>query len=226
MTFENRTDAGRKLSDRIAEQRSAVDIVFAIPRGGIEVAAPIARRFGCPLRPVLVAKIRHPRHPEVAIGAIDESGQARTHDDGVGEGITEADLHLAVEAARRTLEERRKFYTEIYKGLDNGNTSALHVRGKHLWLVDDGLATGQTCRAALRWLNGLKPASLNLAVPCASDYGLGVVRRFCDDLVVLAPTESEFDSVSQYYEEFEQVSVEDTRRTLQTANHGFMRRAG
>jgi predicted phosphoribosyltransferase len=98
----------------------------------------------------------------------------------------------------------------------------LDAHGKIAVLIDDGLATGQTCRAALKWIRGLGPSKLLLAVPCASATGVDEVRRYCDGIVTLAPPDPFFTAVGAYYEDFEQVSSDEAKRTLLEANNRFL----
>jgi putative phosphoribosyl transferase len=213
MHFKNRWEAGKRLADSLSEEWVHVDVVYAIPRGGIEAGASVAKKFGCPLLPVLVAKIRHPKQPELAIGALDETGRMQLRL-GMREEMPPEELSLAVQAARLTLESRRGFYAE--------SVPSVEIQDKTVVLVDDGLATGQSCRAALKWLRGLSPGKLLLAVPCASTSGLEEVRSFCDGVVTLAPPDPYFTSVGSYYDDFEQVPADSSLRILREANQRFL----
>jgi putative phosphoribosyl transferase len=211
--FKDRAEAGRLLASALSDDWVHVDAVFAVPRGGFEAGAWVARQFDSPMLAVVTAKIPHPTRPELAIGALGPDGKARLKP-GVDSQFSAEELEGAVTQARRAQEERRSLYAPYSPSVD--------VRGRVAVLVDDGLASGQTSRAALRWIRKLRPAKLLLAVPCASIPGLSEVRSSCDGIVTLVPPDPYFTSVAAYYENFAEVSPEASMRILREVNRRFL----
>jgi putative phosphoribosyl transferase len=211
--FEDRSEAGHQLARRLAEECVQVDQVFAIPRGGLVAGASVAAGFECPLRPAWVAKIRHPLQPEYAIGAVDISGQVTL--------ALEADDELPASDIASEITRAKRVLTSRYSRYLPGTPVSEAVHGQTWVLVDDGLATGQTCLAALKWLRAKGPRHLLLAVPCASLSGLSRVRPHCDGVVTVFPPDPYFTSVGAYYRNFEQVSEEEALQVLKVANQPF-----
>jgi putative phosphoribosyl transferase len=205
--FRDRCDAGRQLGARLLEiglQPSPG--VLGLPRGGVTVAAEVARVVDGHLDVLVARKIAHPRQPELALGAIAEGGEpvwdhALLH----LVGATTEDLADVVEAERVELGRRVWSY--------RGNRPLPDVQGRVVVLVDDGVATGATARAALRALRSRDPGRLVLAVPVASPEALRSLAAEADEVVsVLAPRA--FGAVGTWYDDFEQLSDDDVRRAL------------
>ncbi len=196
--FKDRTGAGRQLAERLALLKDAQHvIVLGIPRGGIVVAAEIARALNAPLDVFIAHKIGAPTNEEFAIGALTSTGEVWL-DDAVIE-----ELRLDTQAIAREVEYWR---AEIARRVAayRGERPPLVVKGKTIIVVDDGVATGATMFAALRALRKQAPARLILAIPVGPADTVRTLARECDEVVVLdAP--APFWAVSRFYREFEQV---------------------
>lgn len=200
MLFRNRREAGKRLAKALAPHVEAPAIIYALPRGGVPVAAEVARRLELPLDLVIPRKIGHPCQPEYAIGAVTESG-APIYNDQELPGIDEAWLQAEVKAEREEAARRRKRYCA-------GRTRS-SAHGRCAVLVDDGVATGLTLEAAIEEVKADRPARLIVAVPVAP-YETAQRIAGLVDRVVAVQTPADFrGSVGAYYEKFGQVSDED-----------------
>ncbi|MCT2594020.1 phosphoribosyltransferase [Streptomyces sp. N2-109] len=210
MRFENRRQAGRELALRLdewAKSRDLADVtVVALPRGGVPVGAEIARVLKMPLDILVVRKIGVPGAPEVGIGAIvgddpplyDRAGLAALH-------LSEEGLDSEVTRERAELHRREQVY--------RAGRPPYGIRGRSVMLVDDGLATGITARAALRHLRSREPHRLTLAVPvCIPDMAAALGKE-ADDVVSLHQPQS-LRSVGEWYADFRQVSDEEVLDAL------------
>jgi predicted phosphoribosyltransferase len=205
--FRDRQAAGRALSAELERYRGRDDVVvLALPRGGVLVAAEIARALALPLDVMLVRKLGVPGHEELAMGAI-ASGGARVMNDDVVKAlhirpdIVDRVAHSeGVELARRA---------QAYRG----DRPPLDVRGREVILVDDGVATGATMRAAVAALRTLGPARVVVAVPTASREAGALLRREADELCCLLEP-PEFYAVGSWYEDFPQNTDEEVRALL------------
>jgi putative phosphoribosyl transferase len=201
-SFRNRSEAGRALARRLTSYAGRADIVvLALPRGGVPVAFEIARALGAPLDVFLVRKLGVPGHEELAMGAI-ASGGARVLDPEVlrAYGVREEDVARVTAEERRELNRREIAY--------RGDRPPLDPRGRTVILVDDGLATGSSMRAALAALQPLSPARVVVAVPVAPRSTVFSLQSLADEVVCLA-TPGHFFAVGMFYENFEQVSDEE-----------------
>jgi len=211
MRFADREAAGRLLADVLSPLKAAQPVVLALPRGGVAVAAPIARALAAPLDVVLVRKIGAPGHQELAIGAIvdgeapelvlDPERVAAMH---VGAGYIEKAQH----AALREIERRRAVYTA-------GRPRA-EVAGRTAIVVDDGVATGATVLAALRAVRRRGPARLVLAAPVAPPDVAARLRAEVDEAVFL-DTPADFYAVGQFYDAFPQLEDDEVIALLRNA---------
>lgn len=215
-TFIDREEAGRLLAEVLAGRFDRFDVVCFIPRGGVSVAAPVAQRFSCPLFPVLVAKLGHPSQPEFAIGAMDPDGRTDFSEE-YSRRFSDLELLPVLARARAKLEEGKRRYARL--GLSQS------LRGKQLVLVDDGLATGESCVSALKFLRRQEPKRLVLAVPCASVSGSEHVRPFCDEVLTFNVPDPSFMAVGDYYRDFHQVEHEEVARVLADFQERFATRA-
>jgi putative phosphoribosyl transferase len=207
MQFHDRRQAGIELARQVAATiRDPDAVVLALPRGGVPVALEVAQALGVPLDCMVVRKIGVPEHRELAIGAIASEGlEVLDHDliGALGLSREEVDDVRAIELAE--VERRRDLY--------RGNRPPLSVSGKTIVLVDDGMATGSTMLAAIQALRTLNPRRIAVAVPVSSSQAARLVREKADDLICLS-IPPWFHAVSQWYEEFPQVSDETVRQML------------
>ena len=197
MLFQDRKDAGRQLAAALQGLKGQDCVVLALPRGGVPVAAVVAERLRAPLDLLLVRKIGAPRQPELAIGSVIDGGAPIiVRDDKLiqltGTSAKAFDEICALELAE--IERRRKFYM--------GNRKPVPLAGKIAIVIDDGLATGNTMRAALRAARLRKPHILIMAVPVAPR---GIFEDFhgeADQIVCLATPEP-FGAVGYFYQDFD-----------------------
>lgn len=207
MRFRDRREAGRLLSQRLGAYKGRADLlVLALPRGGVPVALEVARELQAPLDVLLVRKLGLPGHEELAIGAV-ATGGIRIVDEALLAqfGISKETLGLIAEREQRELLRRERAY--------RGAAPPPDVRGKTVILVDDGLATGSSMRAAVGALRQRAPARLVVAVPVAPPSTCAALREEADD-VVCTRTPEPFTAVGQWYEDFSQTSDEEVRQLL------------
>ncbi|GAA0912729.1 phosphoribosyltransferase [Nonomuraea longicatena] len=197
--FTSRTEAGELLARRL---RFAVSpVVLALPRGGVPVAAPVARRLRGTLDVLVTRKIGYPPSPELGVGAIAEGGEP-VFDEGLLArlGLTPEAVADVVARERRELARR----VQVYRG----GRPLPALTGREVIVVDDGLATGGTARAALRAVAAADPERVTLAVPVGAPETVRALRGEADELVVLA-TPPDFFAVGQWYAHFDQLSDAD-----------------
>lgn len=216
--FTNRLEAGESLARAIAaELRSnpigAVEsvVVYALPRGGLAIAEPIARFLHCPLDLIVAKKITHVENPELAIGAV-------TADDHVlwmSPSRFPASLPEPYELALQRAQKRAQAQWQQLAPY----RPQVNPQGKIALIVDDGIATGMTMAVAAQALRAQRPAEIWICVPVAPPDILKPLESWCDRVVVLA-TPSPFYSVSRFYQEFPQVEMEQAIECLQRANSG------
>ena len=203
MRFADRADAGRRLARALARYRDRDSVVLALPRGGLPVAAEIASALAAPLDVVLVRKIGVPWQPELAMGALVEGEPpivARNEAVISAAAIDERAFAAATERARAELEDVRRRLI--------GDRPRARIAGRAVLLVDDGVATGATARAALQSIRRRGAKTLTLAVPVASAEALAALKHEVDDLVCLeAP--ARFEAVGAFYVDFSQVEDEE-----------------
>ena len=208
--FRNRTDAGQQLASHLTEYRNRPDVlVLGLPRGGIPIAAEVAAALNAPLDALLVRKLGVPGHEELAMGAIASGGLRVLNEDTVRDLRIPTDVIDAVEAVeRRELARRERLY--------RGSQAPPDVAGKTVILVDDGLATGSTLRAAALALREGNPARLIGAVPVASRVVCEAMRDVVDEMVC-AETPEPFYAVGLWYDDFGQTTDEEVRGHLARA---------
>ncbi|MER7540803.1 phosphoribosyltransferase family protein [Streptomyces sp. NPDC097704] len=216
MLFYDHRQAGEELALRLLEWAGDHDLtntlVLALPRGGVPVAAEVARALKVPLDVLVARKIGVPGHPEMGVGAI-AGDDPPVYDTRTLRmlGLTEDDL--APDTARERAELHRR--EQLYRA----GRPAPEIEGRTVILVDDGLATGVTARAALRRLRSGRPARLILAVPVCAPEAADAVQDDADDVVCLHRPSS-FRSVGEWYEEFTQVSDNEVIATLRRPGAG------
>ncbi|HUK72467.1 MAG TPA: phosphoribosyltransferase family protein [Streptosporangiaceae bacterium] len=217
LPFDDRRVAGRSLAAALRRRFAAPDgrltlerpVVLALPRGGVAVAFEVARDLGVPLDVLVTRKIGHPDQPELGVGALAEGG-APVYDDGMLRefGLKKEDLADVVARERAELARRVEVYRDGKPPPD--------VRGRSVILVDDGLATGVTARAALRALRAARPARTLLAVPVGSPGSAAALSAEADDVVALALPRG-FRAVGEWYASFGQLTDDDVLRLLRCA---------
>jgi putative phosphoribosyl transferase len=206
--YRDRTHAGRELASKLLEyaDRPGV-IVLALPRGGVPVAFEVAKALHAPLDVFVVRKLGVPGHEEYAMGAI-ATGGVRVLDERVvrATGVTRAELDAVTAVERRELERRERQY--------RGDRPPPDVAGRTVILVDDGLATGSTMRAAVEALREEGAARVVVAVPIAPPETCDAFRDIVDD-IVCARTPEPFYAVGLWYEDFSQTSDDEVRELLE-----------
>ena len=205
--FRNRTDAGCQLAEKLATYADRPDVlVLALPRGGVPVGSEVARALGAPLDAFLVRKLGVPGYEELAMGAVATGGVRVLNDEIVrGLGIVEHVIDVAVAREMEELARREQLY--------RGGSPPPDVAGRTVILVDDGLATGATMRAAVAALRRQHPARIVVAVPTASPDTCEALMAEADD-VVCATTPEPFFAVGHWYEDFRQTTDDEVRDLL------------
>jgi len=205
MPFKNRAQAARLLAERLAKYRGDNPLVLAIPRGAVPMGKIIAQSLGGQLDVVLVHKLGAPGEPELAIGAVDETGQVYIADYveslDIGKDYIEAEKQTQLQA----LGKRRALYTPFRPPIDPS--------GRIVIVVDNGIATGATMIAALRAVRARKPAKLIAAAAVISPETLERIAREADEVVCLEVPEF-FYAVGEFFEDFSQVSDEEVIESL------------
>jgi putative phosphoribosyl transferase len=208
--FENREEAGRQLAEKLDRYAGRDDaIVLGLPRGGVPVAYEVAKHLRAPLDVFIVRKLGVPGFEELAAGAI-ASGGVRVLNEDVMRAIPYADEAIEAVTAKETseLERREQIYRE--------GRPAPELRGRIVILVDDGLATGATMRAAVKALKQRGAAKIVVAVPVGPPDTCRELAEEADETICLS-TPVFFQAVGQYYEDFSQTSDEDVRELLSSA---------
>lgn len=208
MPFKDRTEAGRQLANALARYKADKPVILALPRGGVPVAAEIATTLGAPLDLVLVRKIGVPHQPELAAGAVVDGNKpvvVRNEDIIRVADVSEADFAAIRDRELAEIERRRKLYL--------GDRPHPALKGRTVIVVDDGIATGATTRAALRALRARSPRRLVLAVPVAPTSTLSELKAEADDIVCLEDHEV-FGAIGLFYADFSQVADETVTELL------------
>lgn len=206
--FRDRTDAGRRLGERLAGRPFRSPLVLGIPRGGVVTGAAVAAVIAAELDVVLARKLRAQHQPEYALGAVAEDGHV-TLNPWAEEYASDA--YLAIETRRQLDEIARR------RALFRAIRPAAPIAGRSVIVTDDGLATGSTMIAALQAVQVKNPFELIAAVPIGSPDRLDEVREYCDEVVsLLAP--DDFYAVGQFYDKFDEVDDEEVAECLRKAN--------
>lgn len=208
MPFRDRSEAGRRLAKALAAYEVQKPVILALPRGGVPVAAEVAAALNAPLDLILVRKIGAPMQPELAIGAVVDGGQpviVRNEDIIQLAGVSEAEFQAICAAELAEIERRRERYL--------GDRIRVDVSGRVAIVIDDGIATGATTRAALRATRTRNPQKLVLAVPVAQTDTLVEMRQEADDVVCVEAHE-QLGAIGWFYDDFTQVTDQQVIATL------------
>ena len=206
--FKDRTDAGRRLANVLGAYADRSDVmVLALPRGGLPVGFEVAQALNAPLDVFVVRKLGLPWHEELAMGAL-ASGGVRILDEDVirAARVSEEDIRRVTAAEQIELERRERRY--------RGDRAFPDLAGKTVILVDDGLATGSTMRAAVAALREEKPGRVVVAVPVASPQTCDAFRSIADD-IVCAETPEPFIAVGLWYEDFSHTTDDEVHDLLE-----------
>lgn len=195
MLFKDRTEAGKLLAEKLAMYKNANTVVYAIPRGGVVPAVEIARHLFAPLNLIITRKIGHPYNPEYAIAAIAENGYIVGSRNEL-ENIDPYWLKQAIEKQKEEVKRRKVIYGADKESIDLTNKTAI--------LVDDGIATGLTTRAAIRELRHKNPQKIIVAIPIIPQETFHILQQEADEVVSLdiPSTDIFLGAVGAYYESF------------------------
>ncbi|WP_457592813.1 phosphoribosyltransferase [Hydrogenimonas sp.] len=211
--LKDRFEAGEILADKLEKSAPFENpIVLALPRGGVPVAARIAKRIGAPLDVIIVRKLGAPFNEEFAIGALVEGDPERVvlNEEALYRlGVGKEYLDSVVAKEREELHRRQKMYRAKESALDN-------LTGKTVILVDDGIATGYTMKAALAAIREQNPAKIIVAVPVAPADTIEEIRRLADEVIVIETPEP-FWAVGAHYQKFDQTSDDEVIELLKEA---------
>jgi putative phosphoribosyl transferase len=209
--FADRVEAGRALAERLVEKKYEKPVVLALPRGGVPVAAEVAKALGAPLDIILVRKIGVPSQPELAVAAVvdgehpelvvNEDVQRLAH-------VSDEEIERARARELAEIERRRALYLQ--------GRARVPIKGATAIVIDDGIATGATVRAALKSLRRSKPKKLVLAVAVAPPDAIAMLRAEVDEIICLQTPEP-FYAIGLYYRDFGQVSDQEVIALLSQA---------
>lgn len=198
--FRDRRDAGAQLAQLLIGKAGTDPVIVGLPRGGVPVAAEVAARLQAPLDIMVVRKIGCPWRPELGVGALAEGGVQVLNVPLVRDlAISRDELEDVIARERAELARRVRRY--------RGDRAAIPVAGRCVIVVDDGLATGYTARAAIRAIRRRGASDVTLAVPVASGQGAATLRRYADEVVAVSTPR--FLAIAECYEDFSQTSDDD-----------------
>ncbi len=198
--FENRQDAGRKLARKLSESNFEDPLILALPRGGVPVAHEVAKALGAEMDLLFVKKIGAPGWPEYGIGAVvDGTNPQIVLTDEIVRQIRPSPEYIEAEVQRQLKEIARRRLTYL------GDRQPIEMKDRNVIIVDDGIATGGTVKAALKGVRQNRPRKIILAVPVAPPSTLAELRDECDEIVCLS-TPTPFGAVGSFYRNFDQTS--------------------
>ena len=205
--FQDRLDAGKQLAESLQFLRGRTDVVvLAIPRGGVVVARPVAESLKAPLDLIITRKIGAPGNPELAVGSVTQDGELMI-DKETASMVGASEEYLRAEAARQRheIQSRMKRF--------RGERTFPELAGKIVVIVDDGIATGSTVRAAIRSVRSKRPASIIVGTPVGAKEIVASIESEVDRMVCL-DTPEPFYAIGEFYRDFEQVEDDEVRKYL------------
>lgn len=215
MPFKDRRDAGKKLAQKLSAYAGQPGtLILALPRGGVPVAYEVAQALSAPLDVFIVRKLGLPGREELAMGAVASGGVRVLNGDIIRMlSIPEEVINIVAKRELQELQRREKLYRK--------DRPSPEVRDRTILLIDDGLATGASMRAAIAGLRAQHPARIVVAVPAAAPDVCEAFRSEVDE-IVCAITPEPFYGVGRWYEDFSQVTDEEVRMLLEEANHQYL----
>jgi putative phosphoribosyl transferase len=207
--FRDRVDAGKKLAKELLEYKESNPVVLAIPRGGVVVGYEVAKELAAPLDIVVPRKIPAPYNPELGIGAVAQDGTIII-DSEIKKYVSFSDEYVQEEAKRQIKEIERR--TKAYRR----DRESISIKNRVIILVDDGLATGVTMRAAIRSIRKQNPKKIVVAVPVGPPGTVQKIKEEADEVISLITFEP-FEAVGQFYSDFSQTSDDEVIEILQKA---------
>ncbi len=208
--FQNRSDAGRQLAEKLKNYQAEEPIILALPRGGVPVGYEVSQALKAPLDIFIVRKVGPPWNPELGVGAVAPGVKILDENSLRMLRISASQIQEIIEREQQEVKRRQRLYC--------GNEDVPKVTGKTVILVDDGIATGVTIKAAIEALKHLKAAKVILAVPVGPYDIIMALRAVVDDLICLE-TPYDFYAVSSFYRNFPQVSDEEVISFLQKVSY-------
>ncbi len=207
--FSDRHDAGERLAAALSEYRNRGDVVvIGVPRGGVVVAAEVARTLSAPLDVVVVKKLGYPGNPEFAMGAAGPDDYYLN--DEIASTVPKEYIEEEIQQKQKEARDR----VEMLRGA----APPIDVHGKTVIIIDDGVATGASMMMAVRLLRAKDPTSVVVAVPVAPPEAVIALRSVADKVVAVSQPDS-FYAIGQFYGDFSQTSDEEARRLLEEARH-------
>ena len=208
--FKNRMEAGKLLADKLTKLHLDNLCLLAVPRGGVAIALPIAQMLHSQINLLITRKIGHPANPEVAIGAVMPDGSAIYSERNISSiGLSTAVLKAMIATEHQEIQRRQILYTTT--------TQAPQVKGKTAIVIDDGIATGYTIRAAIKWLKQELAAKIIISVPVAPPDVVSELKREVDEVICLLQP-NQFYAVGMHYEDFAQISDQEVIEILDSIN--------
>jgi putative phosphoribosyl transferase len=205
--FRDRVEAGERLAEALSEYRGRTDVVVVgVPRGGVVVAAEVAKILGAPLDVVIVKKLGYPGNQELAMGAVGPDGNYLNEE--IASSVPKK--YIEEEIQQKQMEARER--VEMLRGA----AQPVDVRGKTVIVIDDGVATGASMMMAVRLLRTREPASVIVAVPVAPPEAVSALRSVADRVIAVSQPKS-FYAIGQFYGDFSQTSDEEARKLLEEA---------
>lgn len=204
--FRDRFEAGELLAEGLVKFKLDNPYLLAIPRGGIIIALPIAKKLYRSIHVLVTRKIGHPLNPEVAVGAIMPDGTAILDNQLIGcLGLNRNELEKIIATEYQEVQRRQILYTH--------SSQKIHVKGKNVIVIDDGIATGYTIRAAIKWLKQEQPDKIVLAIPVAPPDVVQELSKDVDEIIALIQPDN-FLAVGMYYKEFPQTTDQEVTDIL------------